>query len=60
LALIVTLAMAAFAVLFGTRQAECDGASARLMLRLPPNPFIKLVAFNRRRRIRPVLDVYTA
>src|SRR5213080_1873019 len=45
LALIVTLAMAAFAVLFGTRQADATEHQHGLMLAVATESIVKLVAF---------------
>src|SRR6202162_6008858 len=45
IALIVTLAMAAFAVLFGTRQADATEHHQGLMLAVATESIIKLVAF---------------
>src|ERR1700732_5303214 len=45
IALIVTLAMAAFAVLFGTRQADATEHQHGLMLAVATESIIKLVAF---------------
>ncbi|MFO1109582.1 MAG: PAS domain-containing hybrid sensor histidine kinase/response regulator [Bradyrhizobium sp.] len=45
IALIVTLAMAAFAVLFGTRQADATEHQHGLMLAIATESIVKLVAF---------------
>jgi Na+/proline symporter/signal transduction histidine kinase len=45
MALIVTLAMAAFAVLFGTRQADATEHQHGLMLAIATESIVKLVAF---------------
>ena len=60
IAFYVALAMAIFAVLFGTRHIDATEHQDGLMLAIATESIVKLVAFVARRRVRHVLDVRRA